>query len=385
MLINKIYKILKSTLCQNMKQLHNFFRIKQIYILIIGMVLSIYYPQKALSQAPVIPTYNHIVILVLENHSIGQIVDNPYMPYLNSLLPQAAVFSKYYAITHPSQPNYIAMYSGSQQGVYDNLIPANQPFTTPNFGRALIDSGYTFKGYSEDLPYVGFNEASHNLYQRKHAPWTNWLNAPQNGLPDSIHQPFTNFPADFTQLPTVSYVIPHQLHALHDLPNDTTTYQNADNWLQTELDAYIQWCKTNNSLFVLTFDEDNYLDNNHILTFFIGEKVVPGVYNQTLTHYDFLHTLEYIYQLPHFANSSTGKPIDNCWDLCGYPQSVLIGNATICDTTQLIQTYSVTPTNNATYFWKVKGGIILNGQGTETIQVQWISTKGIVDVWQYLP
>jgi hypothetical protein len=78
----------------------------------------------------------HTVILILENHSFSQIAGNAQAPYINALLNDnhTATLTQSFALTHPSQPNYIMLYSGSSQGVTDNNVPSNLPFTTPNLG-----------------------------------------------------------------------------------------------------------------------------------------------------------------------------------------------------------------------------------------------------------
>ena len=103
-----------------------------------------------------------MVVVVLENHAIGEIVGNPAAPYLNSLVAdnKAALFTQSFALSHPSQPNYIQLFSGSNQGVTNDNVPAVFPFTAPNLGAELLTASKTFAGYSEDLPSVGFNGAA---------------------------------------------------------------------------------------------------------------------------------------------------------------------------------------------------------------------------------
>src|SRR5439155_8699750 len=68
------------------------------------------------------------------------------------------------------------------------------------------------------------------------------------------------WPSDYSQLPTVSFVVPDQLHDMHN-----GTIGQADTWLQTNLDSYVQWCTTHNSLFILTWDEDDSAHGNRIV------------------------------------------------------------------------------------------------------------------------
>src|SRR6476469_5733778 len=104
--------------------------------------------------AATVPRPDHVVLVMFENKKYSQINGSSSAPYLNSLAGQGAKFSQSFAITHPSQPNYIALFSGSTQGVTDDSCPTRQ-FTAPNLGSQLLGAGLTFTGYSEDLPAVG--------------------------------------------------------------------------------------------------------------------------------------------------------------------------------------------------------------------------------------
>ncbi len=265
--------------------------------------------------AQTIPQHDHVVICVLENHSSSGIVGSFFAPYINSLIggTHTAHFTESYGLTHPSQPNYLMLYSGTNQGVTDDADPGTWPFTTPNLGAQLLDGGYSFIGYSEDLPDVGSNVSTSGDYARKHNPWVNWQDASTNGVPAISNQPFTSFPSDFSTLPTLSFVIPNLAHDMHDPIILPTAISNGDTWVQDFLDSYIQWAKTNNSLFILTFDEDDQLSSNHILTLFIGENVIAGDYSEHIDHYDILRTLEDMYGLPYAANASLATPITDCW------------------------------------------------------------------------
>lgn len=79
-----------------------------------------------------LPRPDHIVIVIEENYSYSQMIDSPNAPYINRLAAQGAVFTQSFGITYPSQPNYIALFSGSTQGITDNSCP--HTFTTPNLG-----------------------------------------------------------------------------------------------------------------------------------------------------------------------------------------------------------------------------------------------------------
>src|SRR5699024_10159457 len=105
-----------------------------------------------------LPKPDHIIILMLENLRYETVMGSPIAPFINEIAKESASFTNAHGITHPSQPNYIGLFSGSLQGIKgDACIPVDSPFTTPNLGRALIDAGYNFVSYSQTIPYAGFS------------------------------------------------------------------------------------------------------------------------------------------------------------------------------------------------------------------------------------
>lgn len=252
-----------------------------------------------------LPRPDHVVMVIEENRAIGQVYGSPSAPYINGLASVGAVFTNSHGIGHPSQPNYLQLFSGSNQGITDNTVPSGATLTAPNLGSLLIDAGLTFGGFSEDLPSVGslVNNTGFGGYWRKHNPWSSFAN-----VPASANMPFTGyFPtaSGFEALPTVSIVVPNQAHDMHD-----GTTAAADAWMQTNLGGFVDWAWTHNSLFVLTFDEDNSSTaGNDILTVLVGPMVVPGIYDQRIDHHNVLRTLEDMYGLGHAGNSANVEPM----------------------------------------------------------------------------
>jgi hypothetical protein len=259
---------------------------------------------------PHLPRPDHIVMVIEENHSYSQIIDSPDAPYINSLAAKGAIFTQSFGVTYPSQPNYLALFSGSTQGITDNSCP--HAFTTPNLGHALLASGLTFTGYSEDLPSAGSLVCSTGLYARKHNPWVNWQNSLTNGLPPTANLPMTSFPTDHTTLPTVSVIVPNQANDMHH-GEDPDKIKTGDRWLQEHLDAYVQWAEQHNSLLIVTWDEDNKNEKNRILALFVVPMVQAGRYDQHITHHNVLRTIEDLYELSHAGASADAEPITQIW------------------------------------------------------------------------
>ena len=79
------------------------------------------------------------------------------------------------------------------------------------------------------------------------------------------------------------------------------------------MEPYVQWARTHNSLFILTFDEDDNLHSNQIPTIFSGQMVVQGQYNTGINHYNVLRTIEDMYGLVHSGAAASAIPIQGCW------------------------------------------------------------------------
>lgn len=239
---------------------------------------------------------------MLENHAYEQIIGNSAAPFINQLANQGALFAHSYAITHPSEPNYLALFSGSTQGVTSDACPVT--FAAPNLASSLLAAGKTFAGYSEGLPAVGSAVCDSGEYARRHVPWADFTN-----IPVTVNQPFSSFPsADFNSLPTVSFVIPNVCDDMHDC-----SVASGDAWLSAHLSSYATWAMTHDSLLVVTWDEDDDTSVNQIATIFVGQQVQPGRYSQAITHYNVLATIEAAYGIARTGSAATSAPIDYIW------------------------------------------------------------------------
>lgn len=255
-----------------------------------------------------LPVYDHVVIVIEENERFESVIRNPEAPYINQLAQSGVSFTRMRAVTHPSQPNYLELFSGSNQGIIDDAALKNK-FTTPNLGAALLAAGKTFVGYAEGLPAEGDVTSDYiNDYTRRHCPWIGWMPESDlldtNQIPRSLHKPLTAFPSDFTQLPTVAFVIPSNIHNMHSAP-----IADADTWLRDKLGAYADWARTHNSLLIVTWDEDNFQQANRIPTIFYGDHLQRHDNDGSWSLHNLLRTIEDLYSLPHSGNAGSCPPI----------------------------------------------------------------------------
>jgi acid phosphatase len=223
-----------------------------------------------------------------ENHAFNEIIGNANAPYINSLANGGALLTNYHAVTHPSEPNYFALYAGSTFGVADD---ANYSEPDPTLATVLQAAGKTF---------TGFIETAAPASPRKHNPWESF---PEG---TTVEKSFTTqFPTDFDTLPDVSFVIPNQNHDMHD-----GTIAAADSWLQTSLDAYAQWAVTHHSLLMVLWDEDDSSAGNQIPGILYGANISPGTYNASYNHYDILASITGSFSLTAPNSGATAAGLD---------------------------------------------------------------------------
>jgi acid phosphatase len=245
------------------------------------------------------PRPAHVLVVVMENHGYDSVVADPDAPWVNGL--PAAVFTDWHGITHPSQPNYLAMFSGSTQAVTSDHCPLT--FSGPNLAGQLQAAGLSFAGYSEGLPATGSTVCKAGRYVRKHNPWVDFPD-----LPQSTNQPLTALPSDYAALPTVAFVVPDLCHDTHDC-----SVAEGDAWLRSTLDPYLAWAGKHDSLLVLTYDEDDDTSQNRIPTLFAGPMVTPGRYGSRGDHYTLLRTIEAMYGLPPIGEAANRQPVSGLW------------------------------------------------------------------------
>ncbi|MBN9563864.1 MAG: hypothetical protein J0H14_24540, partial [Alphaproteobacteria bacterium] len=254
-----------------------------------------------------VPNYDHIVVVMMENHDYNEIIGNAQAPYINNLAAGGALLTNYTAITHPSEPNYFALYAGSTFGISDDNHYSEPD---PTLATILQGAGKTFTGYVEG----GASSYDHN-------PWESF----PEGF--SVEKDFSTFPsaANFASLPNVSFVIPNVNDDMHN-----GTIQQGDSWLQSNLNSYAQWAQNNNSLLVVVWDEGDVSPNDQVAAILYGAHVVPGDYNTAYNHYDMLSTLLAANKLTGPRNAATAPPIN----VFGTVTGTLSGKVTLSSATE---------------------------------------------------
>ncbi|MGA8796796.1 MAG: alkaline phosphatase family protein [Candidatus Cybelea sp.] len=247
-------------------------------------------------------TTKYVQLVIFENESYDDVIGSPQAPYITGLSKTWANMTQSFAITHPSEPNYLALFSGSTQGVSSDQCPVS--FSVQSLGSELLKAKISFTGYAESMPYDGFTGCmavpdtlpSGWLYMRKHVPWPDFTKIP--GSVSIVYPgPLKKPPSLFT------WITPNMCNDMHDCAIST-----GDKWAKKNLPKLIAWDQANNGVLILTFDENDGSPGNQIPTILIG-NVNPGQYSQTINHYSVLRTIEDIFGLKHLGESGSATPI----------------------------------------------------------------------------
>lgn len=244
----------------------------------------------------------HVVVVIEENKSFSTIIDNKHAPYLNQLARRGALFTDSHAITHPSEPNYLALFAGTTEGLRDDSCPHD--YSGPNLASELLAKKLSFAIYSENLPETGFTGCGGNggLYRRKHNPVVDFQDA---NVPASANRPFSDFPGDYSKLPTLVFVVPNMMNDMHD-----GTIAEGDAWLRQHLDGYVRWATRHDGLLIITWDESDASSfTNRIPTIIVGAGVKPGRHDEEINHYSVLRTLAEMYGIKPMGESAQALPI----------------------------------------------------------------------------
>ena len=256
--------------------------------------------------AQIVPRMDHVIIVVMENHSYDE---TRTLPYTSTLISKYTSFSQSYAVTHPSQPNYLALWAASTLGISDdNCPPLGSPYSAANLGNSCEAAGLKWKSYCENLPAVGSTvcASSDNLYRRKHHPCPDFSN-----LNHSKECPYNQLAADIAAgvLPALSFVVPNMCNDTHDCSTST-----GDTWLSNNLPAMISAVGPR-GLVILTWDEDDHSSANHILTVFAGPTVKSNyISSKTMTHYTVVRTICDALGISSFANASSATAPSDVWN-----------------------------------------------------------------------
>ncbi len=263
------------------------------------------------SQASV-PNFSHIFVIFFENQDSTDTLGNASMPNLNRFIDENVNLTSYYAVAHPSLPNYLALTSGSTFNLAQDCTDCF--FDVPNLADEIEKSGRSWKTYQEDMPSPCFVGDAPPLYRQKHNPFIYYDSIRTDKarcVPNVV--PLTQLDADIAAgtLPNFAFITPNMCNSGHDCKMDVV-----DKWLgnmvprlQTALDATGE-----PYLLVLTYDEGDKdfhwedlfrAPGGHILAVLISPQAKsPQVDATYYTHYSLLKTISDAWGLPYLGHAA---------------------------------------------------------------------------------
>ncbi len=251
-----------------------------------------------------------VVVVWMENEEASAITPST-MPYLVGLANQFGRATQMYAITHPSQPNYLALWSGSTHGVTDN---DRHDIEADSLASQVTAAGKEWRVYAQNVPgncFKGSGSKSDDAdgpgaagtYARKHEPAISFTAVQNNPTECAKIQPLAAFdPTAFD----VAFVAPNLCNDAHDC-----SLAKGDAFLQAFLPSILASPEWSHTLLVVSFDEgaSDVNGGGNVFTMVAREGLSGVTSSTTHTHYDVLRTIEEILGLPCLAEACSANPL----------------------------------------------------------------------------
>ncbi|KAJ5835238.1 Phosphoesterase [Penicillium robsamsonii] len=212
---------------------------------------------------------------------------------LSKLAKEGILLTNYYAVTHPSEPNY------------SNVSTIADLFDTKHIA---------WGEYQEDMPHAGYQGMRYplsgpNQYVRKHNPLVLYDSVTNDAVRPRQIKNFTTFYEDLAHhsLPQHLFITPNMTNDAHD--TDITV---AGDWVARFLPPLLKNKHFNkDSLVLVTFDEGgNYSYPNRVFSFLVGDAIpkhLKGTTDDTfLTHYSIIASLSANWGLPSLGRWDCG-------------------------------------------------------------------------------
>jgi phosphatidylinositol-3-phosphatase len=252
---------------------------------------------------------SHVAVVVMENKERSEVMGSSDAPYLTSLANRYASPSKFYAITHPSLPNYLALTGGRTFGITDDCTDCN--VSGSSIADQLEHAGYSWKAYMQGIPHACYRGAEAGNYAKKHDPFMYYNRIRTSRRRCNKVVRFRNLQRDLRKgrLPAFVWITPDLCHDTHDC-----SIKTGDGFLRHLVPALLREIGPHGFV-IVTYDEGEsdagccgVASGGRIATVLAGPDVRrhakgPGTY----THYSTLRTIEDAFGLPHLGHAG-GAP-----------------------------------------------------------------------------
>jgi acid phosphatase len=285
--------------------------VRRAWLLAILVVLAAVASARAVPADPTgrFPTPARVAVLVLENRSYEQVIGNPEAPYLNRLARHYALATRYYAIGHPSLPNYLALLGGS---TFDIRRDCNLCDIAGRSLVAQLDAArISWKAYFEDLTSSARPGVRTRLYDPHYNPFVYYESVRDSSFGRSRVVDFDELEADLRRgrLPRFSWIAPSVVHDGHD-----GSLREADRYVSSFVPRVLRALGPRGVLYV-TWDEgarndlsgvDGAAGGGHVALIAAGGLARRGATTVAeANHYALLRTIEAGFDLPALGRAAS--------------------------------------------------------------------------------
>jgi len=263
---------------------------------------------EAQTDAAIVPRFSRVVVIVFENKNASQVLNSGVAPTFDRLARRYASLTAYHGVAHASLPNYLALVSGSTQGITSDCTACS--LSARNLADALEMAGRTWKTYAEGLPRTGFTGPTAGRYAKKHNPFLYFRDVLDRPARLQRIVPLAHLQRDLTanRLPDFSLVVPDLCHDVHDCPVAT-----GDAWLKAFLPPLLRSPALKLGVVFLVFDGDS-TRKGRVPALVLGPLVRPGSRSSgRYDHYSLLRTIEQAWELQPLGKSAGARPITGIW------------------------------------------------------------------------
>jgi hypothetical protein len=280
------------------------------------------------AHAGTVSPYNHIFVVMEENHEYSQIIGNTYAKNFNALANKYGLATNYDAVTHPSAPNYVALVGGSYFGIQDDNPWQGHKLNDPDITSEIDTAGLSWKGYFQTMPKPGYTG---NCYPTTTCYYASKHNGPiyydvVNGSKAELKKevPITQLAKDLaaSAMPNFAVIVPDQCHDMHGGYGKCTNW--SDDKLVSTADKYAgalvkqitsaSFWSTGNNAIVIVWDEGttNIGGGGHVAAIVITNNGPRALQDGTLyNHYGLLATIQDALGLDCLQNSCSATPMAN--------------------------------------------------------------------------
>ena len=249
---------------------------------------------------------SRLVVLVMENKEYGYVIGDRGAPYTNALAHRYALAARYFAIAHPSLPNYLALIGGSTFGIHSDCTSCAVKAT--NLVDQLEQARVSWKAYMEDMPAPCYRGGLAGGYAKKHDPFLNFEDIARKRSRCSKVVPYSRLAGDMRQhrLPRFIWITPNLCHDTHDCD-----LRAGDSFLARLVPGLLRQLGPGGALFLL-WDEGTsgrgccrLAAGGRTPAIVAGPDVRRGLRSRArFDHYSALHTIEDAFGLGHLRGAA---------------------------------------------------------------------------------